>query len=333
MARRSRATSPVASVTWRDGVHLTGTPIWCDARRRRDVCFVSSADRVGKTGHGQLIGTPLTLALAGANGSGHLGVPLHRRFTLGTVRLELIESGRGPGAAALFVDITGKTILYAGTVRARAEVRTCEAVVVSAPYAGEVPPITKTIDRTIEWTAGELAAGRRPVLLVETAVDGLEVGLHLAAAGIALAGGRPIRDAAQRAGELAAEAICVGSTRTARDAQFRGVTPPNGTALPRALHIASPGKQPRAIIWLARDRGGAIRAAGGAAALATLAVDGEFPWVSSAGKADLLAWIEATRAREVYLTGAAADDLARTIGERARVIGPPHQMTLFEATP
>ena len=44
MARR-KTRAQVAPVTWRDGVHLTGTPIWCDARRRRDVCFVSSASR------------------------------------------------------------------------------------------------------------------------------------------------------------------------------------------------------------------------------------------------------------------------------------------------
>jgi len=67
VGRRPRAAS-IAPVTWRDGVHLTGTPIWCDARRRRDICFVSSADRVGRTGHGQLIGTPITLALLAARG-------------------------------------------------------------------------------------------------------------------------------------------------------------------------------------------------------------------------------------------------------------------------
>src|SRR5687767_11207119 len=151
MTRRPRA-APTASVTWRDGVHLTGTPIWCDARRRRDVCFVSSADRVGKAGHGQLIGAPLTLALLGASGGGHLAVPLHRRFTLGTVRLELIDSARGPGAAALVVDITGKVVLYAGAIRAGAEVRTCDAVVVGAHAAGAVPSLAKTIDRTVAWT-------------------------------------------------------------------------------------------------------------------------------------------------------------------------------------
>ena len=108
MARRPRAAS-IAPVTWRDGVHLTGTPIWCDARRRRDICFVSSADRVGRTGHGQLIGSPTTLALLSAKGDGHLAVPLRQRFTLGTLRLELIPSGRGLGAAALHVDAVGRT--------------------------------------------------------------------------------------------------------------------------------------------------------------------------------------------------------------------------------
>ena len=79
-------------------MHLTGTPIWCDARRRRDVCFVSSSERVGRAGHGQLIATPITLALLGAE-VGHLAVPVHRPFTLGTTRLSLIPSGRGLGAA------------------------------------------------------------------------------------------------------------------------------------------------------------------------------------------------------------------------------------------
>src|SRR5262249_60854032 len=92
--------------------------VWGRARRRRDVCFLSSADRVGRAGHGQLIGTAITLALLDAAGHGHLGVPLRQRFTLGTVRLELIPSGRGFGAAALHADIAGKAVLYAGAVRA-----------------------------------------------------------------------------------------------------------------------------------------------------------------------------------------------------------------------
>ncbi len=338
-------------MTWRDGVHLIGTPIWCDARRRREVCFVSSADRVGRTGHGQLIASPLTLALLGASGGGHLGVPLHRRFTLGTVRLELVASGRGPGAAALVVDITGKTVLYAGAVRTQgaagleaAEVRACDAVVVSAPYGKpehRFGSLKTAIEQTIEHARSELAAGRRPVLLVETAVDGLEVAVCLARAGIPLAGGRQIREAAQRAGELAFDTA--SAARAARDAELRGARrkADNVVALrdDGVLHIATPGKEPRAILWLARDRAGAVKSAGGAPhSIAVLAAtstsrDPHFAWANAAGRADLLAWIEATTAREVYVTGTCADDIATAIGARAKVIGPPHQMTLFEALP
>lgn len=308
--RAARSTEP-ASVTWRDGVHLTGTPIWCDARRRRDVCFVSSAERVGKTGHGQLIGSPLTLALLGATGGGHLAVPLRRRFTLGTLRLELIDSARGPGATALYVDIAGRPILYAGAIRAGAEVRACDALVVSAPYGKPehaFPPLAAVIEQTVAWTAAELAAGRRPVLLVETALDGLEVALELARAGIAIAASRPIREAAQRAGQAA-------TTLHLAD---------------QPLLVAAPGKEPRAIVWLAHDRDGAARAARGAAFTVSRVV--ERGWVHGAGRRELLAWIESANAREVYVTGACAEDIASTLGPRARAIGPPQQMTLFEAS-
>lgn len=335
VARRSPASSPPASVTWRDGVHLTGTPIWCDARRRRDVCFVSSAERVGKTGHGQLIASPLTLALLGASGGGHLGVPLHRRFTLGTVRLELIASGRGPGASALYVDIAGRTVVYAGAVRPStahlegSEVRACDAVVVAAPYGKpehRFAPLADAIDETLAWTRGQLAAGTRPVLLVDTALDGLEVAMTLAAAGIALAGGRPIRDAVQRAGTLATDAMAQASARAARDAELRGVTAAPPAEAPD-LVMASPGREPRAVIWLARDRAGLAKALG------------EQPhavresWRNAADRAELLAWIEATTAREVFVTGACAEDIAQALGPRAKIIGPPTQMTLFEALP
>lgn len=320
MSRRRGAAPPIASVTWRDGVHVTGTPMWCDARRRRDVCFVSSADRVGRAGHGQLIATPLTLALLGASGAslggGHLGVPRHRRFTLGTVRLELIASGRGPGAAALYLDLAGKTVLYAGAIRTHAiaaagvdaaEVRACDAVVVAAPYgkpAHAFAPLAQTIESTLAWAAGELAAGRRPVLLVDTALDGLEVAMCLADAGIAIAGARPIRDAAQRA--CALDAVALASTK---------------------LQIAAPGKEPRATIWLARDPSGLAKALGEHAHTTRAS------WPTAAGRAELLAWIESANAREVFVTGACADDIASAIGPRARVVGPPHQMTLFEALP
>jgi putative mRNA 3-end processing factor len=352
----------MAPVTWRDGVHLTGTPIWCDARRRRDVCFLSSADRVGRAGHGQLIGTAITLALLGARDKGHLAVPLRQRFTLGTVRLELIPSGRGFGAAALHADVTGKTVLYAGAVRTAAggvgdpaELRTCDAVVVAAPYgepADRFPPLRAEIDATIAWTRAQLAAGTRPVLFVDSLLDGLEVASRLAADGVAIAGPRALRDAAQRIADLVPSpqvlegAIAIGSTLAPR-----ALAPDPGGGVPS---IAAPGREPRAIVWLDSDRAGLARSLGAhaagdrppatalvsARARAGLAGHGAgFVWAAAADRAQLLGWIEATGARDVYVTGACAEAivaaLGGALGGRARVIGPPHQMPLFphEAAP
>jgi putative mRNA 3-end processing factor len=303
-------------VVWRDGVHLTGTPIWCDARRRQDICFVSSVERVLRSGHGQLIATPLTLALLGGGGDGHLGVPLRQRFTLGTVRLELIPSGRGFGAAALHADIAGRTVLYANTVRTvsggagdPAEVRACDALVVGAPF-GEVqhvfPPLARVIDETVAWANAQLAAGRRPVLFVDSVLDGLEVARSLHVAGVAVSAARAIRDAATR-----------------------GALPAIGTV----------GKEPRAVIWLDADHAGLKKAIAGnrfeTALVSGRVVDGAagydaaFAWATAADRGQLLAWIEAANARAVFVTGACADAIAAAIGPHARVIGPPQQMALF----
>jgi hypothetical protein len=375
-------------VAWRDGVHLAGTPIWCDARRRRDVCFLSSADRVGRTGHGQLIGTAITLALLDAAGAGHLAVPLRQRFTLGTVRLELIPSGRGFGAAALFADVTGKTVLYAGAVRTSsggvgdaAELRACDAVVVAAPYGEphhQFPPLTTAVAAAIDWTRAQLAAGRRPVLFVDTVLDGLEVASRLAAEDIAIAGGRALREAGQRIAELVPPAqvvdgeVAIGRSIGPRAIGLRPAARPSEPELAADINapshlalgsqrierslepepasgvpaIAAPGRDPRAIVWLDAERAALAKALGDRAGLATTALvsaraiggadgfDAALPWPSAADRAQLLAWIEATGAREVFVTGACAESIVAALGGRARVIGPPHQMPLFprEAT-
>ncbi len=303
-------------MTWRDGVHLTGTPIWCDARRRRDVCFVSSADRIGRAGHGQLIGTSATLALLGtrASGDGHLAVPLRRRFTLGTLRLELVPSGRGLGAAALLVDNAGHTVLYAGAVRddgpEPAEARACDAVVVAAPFGEphhEFPKLAAVAAEVAAWTRARHAAGERAVLVTDTIVDALEVAGELTARGVAVAATRPIREAAARVGapapvapRLAHALVCVEGDRTTE--AERSARPIAALVSGRALHLEP-----------------------------STAFAAGFAWAAAAGHAELLRWIEATGAREVFVTGPCADAIVASIGPRARTLGPPRQMALFGA--
>lgn len=298
-------------------MHLTGTPIWCDARRRRDVCFVSSAERVGRAGHGQLIATPATLALLGA-AAGHLAVPVHRPFTLGTTRLELIPSGRGLGAAALHVDLGGRTVLYAGAIRtvnrnAAAEVRACEAVVVDAGAGdAELAALDDVASRVVDWVRVQLVQGKTPVLVVDTVFDGIEVAEHLAAVGLTVTASRTIRDAAQRA-------------------RAHGVM--------ASTDFRAPGREILPIIRLDTDRVKLANSAHGVAALVSIrAAQGEgtnsgwdaaFAWPFVATQKQLLHWIEQSRAKHIFLTGDNADAIAGELGPRARVLGPPRQMALF----
>jgi putative mRNA 3-end processing factor len=298
-------------VTWREGVHVSGTPIWCDARRRRDVCFASSADRVGD-GHGQLIGTPETLALLGVDThDGHLAVPMRQRFTLGTLRLELVPSGRGLGAAALHLDAPFGRVLYAGAIRTTrgglgepAEVRPCDTLVVAAPF-GEphhaFEPIADVAERVVAWARGELAGRRRPTLVVDSVGDALEVGDAIAAAGLPLA----------------------GTVAVQRAAQLRG---PKVAAIGRqpcvVLRIAGPR--------LARGNGPSAYVSGHALdPRAAAGHDAAFAWPFAAGRAELLAWIDSANARHLYVTGACAESIVAALGDRAQLLGPPRQMALF----
>jgi putative mRNA 3-end processing factor len=309
VAKRPRA-APVPPVTWRDGVHLTGTPIWCDARRRRDVCFVSSADRIVRAGHGQLIGTPTTIALIAGRDGGHLAVPVRRPFTLGTLRLELIPSGRAHGAAALHVDTGMRTVLYAGALRTvnageAAEVRASDAVVVAAPV-GELhhylPAIDDIADQVIAWSVAQLAAGKTPVLVVDTALDGLEVAARLVSANVEVAASKSVREAAEVIGTPA---------------------------------LRAPSKEPAVIVRAEADR---VKVATPAAALVSARAvepqqgwDAAFAWPFVANRDQLLTWIEQARAKHVFVTGACAETIVAALGARAHVLGPPQQMALFSS--
>ncbi|MEZ4364811.1 MAG: hypothetical protein R2939_00825 [Kofleriaceae bacterium] len=232
-----------AAVVWRDGVHVAGTVLWCDARRARSVCFVSSADRLGRAGHGQLVGTRETLAQVRATPAERLVVPYHRPFTLGTVRLELAPSGHAVGAAMLTTDVGGCRITYAGCVApdgvglgGAAAARPCDVLVVEARYGlreHAFPTATAAATALADWAREVCAGGAAAVVLVSSASKGLDVAARLAADGVVSAGHRALHDAA----------------RALRAA---------GAAVPALRgQVAAAG---RALIWPMRDRRGLARA-------------------------------------------------------------------------
>jgi hypothetical protein len=325
---KQKRSVPKAGVSWRDGVHVLGTQVWCDARRARAVCFVSSADRTGRAGHGQLIATAQTLALLGAHADSHLSAPMGRPFTLGTVRLELLRSGWCVGAAALLVD-AGHRVLYAGAVApggtglgGAAELRPCDTLVVAAPYGAAHHRFTGSAGDVVDFAKRAVAGGAVPVVLVTSALKGLDVVAALEAAGVACAGHRAVVEAARR--------LTAGKTKSSSTDSLT-------FAVKRTV------ARGRALVWLVDDRARLGAALGGAkakVALASglaverdvvreLAVDVAIPWSAAADRLALLDYIARSGATDVAITGAYADEIASAVGPHARRLGPHRQMTLF----
>ena len=178
-------------VSWRDGIHIHGTAIWCDALRARDVCFVSCAHAVPSSRHGQLVATAETLTLLGeAPGDTRLAVTYGRPFNLGAHRLELIRSGHGLGSAGLLVDVGGHRVLYAGAVNPRggglggvADIRPCDTMVLAASYGApdyRFPPLDTVIERVAAFAVDTTASRGTAVLLVSSPSKALDVASRLA---------------------------------------------------------------------------------------------------------------------------------------------------------
>lgn len=334
-------------VTWRDGVHLRGTVIWCDARRSRAVCFVSCAHALGHARHGQLIATAPTLDLLSAQAAQgaqvsetQLSVPYGRPFTLGTVRLELLRSGHGLGSASLVADATGHRVLYASAVNTHggglggaADVRQCDALVVAAAYGHPMfafPPVNDVVHEVAAFVQEVTAAQGAAVLLLTSPSKALDVASRLAdllssklpaGAAPSFFAHRLYHDAARRlvsshpslprmrryAGKLPAGHVLLWP------AQRRDALPP---ALPRPSRVAlvSGGAMDRELV-------------------ATLAVDTAFPWSNQADCDELVEYIRTSGARQIFLTHRFAETLAERLAGKGRVIralGPPRQMSLFD---
>jgi hypothetical protein len=324
MSRRRRASAPVE---WRNGVHITGTMLWCDARQAHDVCFVSSAQVADARRHRQIVAPQATLDLLPEPPARALATPFDRPFTLGELRLELFASGHMVGAAALLVDVGGARVVYAGPVDPRpgrlagpAAVRACDVLVVDARLGRfELPPADAVHAELAAWVDDARAAGATPVLLAAPLSIGPELVRHLGGTRT-LRAHRSFVDAARKLRALGYDLPPV--------ARFVGPPPPGTVVLWPPGSRAAP-----AIRALRQARVALVSAlALDPAARAAVAAEAGFALADQAGAAELTSYAAATGAHTVYLVGAADDRLALALAERgvtARRLGPPEQLSLL----
>lgn len=316
---------------WRDGVFIPAARLYCDAERPRDVCFVSRLSAPRPRGRHPLITAPETLAaLAGSKNAAELSlaVPCGRPFTLGARRLELYRSGVGAGAASVVIDAGGVRIAYAGRVNphggglgGKADVRACDALIIEALYADPdsvLLPADETRSRAHEFARACHGEHRVPVFLVaapETGIDladavaPMRVAAHHAIAHPA----RQLRIAGLpvppiRRVEATPDAATVIVWPLSRRGQLDHKIPPDAR---RTMLVSGEASDPEALARAGADTG--------------------LAWETAADFPTLAAYVDATSASRIYVTGRAADAAAALLSRPDRPatrLGPPTQMAL-----
>ena len=122
-----------AAPTYRDGLHLPGTPVWLDPIRPQSISFVSHIQHIAPRFYPKALSSIETAELVRAR-SPHerkfhpLTLPYGQFFSLGNLSLELIPSGMGMGGAQLKIASNGYTTLYSRNIATQAGMHSTSAM-------------------------------------------------------------------------------------------------------------------------------------------------------------------------------------------------------------
>ncbi len=192
----------------RAGLRLGGTPLWFDARKPRELSFVSSA-RAAVAPHARLICTDATQRLLRLQDVGSLSLtpPYRRPFSLGALSLELFPAGHILGSAQMRVAHEGRTVVYTGALSLErnglgepAEIAGCDTLVLEATYGHPryvLPPRAETLAKLDKFVDDALSDGVTPVLLALSLGTAQELFVHLGKRGHVLRAHRSAIDIAR----------------------------------------------------------------------------------------------------------------------------------------
>lgn len=314
------------------GVHLADSILWCDADRKNDLCFISHshADYIGKNRRILATDTTVRILTRGTGKIDSLTSPYRRRFTLGPLDLEMHPAGHVLGAAQLLIVRDGRRIVYTSDVNTRetataerAEPIPCDVLALPATYGSAMyafPPreeVVAGIEKFVEDCLNDRAT---PVLIANQVGTSQELMQILGKAGHRLRVHRSIYDVAKIYKELGIN--LPGSRRfqgsPAKDEVV--IFPP---ILRRHASIRKLRKYRTALVTgRALDEAFVHRHR----------VDTAFPLSDSADHKELLAFVEATQASEIYLVGGHIEEFGATLrsrGHRVFSLIPPQQLSLF----
>jgi hypothetical protein len=197
-------TNETGTTGWRlrpteDGIQISDSILWLDARFTGDLSFLSSAHCLTGRTEARVITTEETVRLLGIN---HIKLnalvcPYNQVIALGQLKMELLPSGAALGGASLYVETRQGTLLYAPQLQAHKtgitrtmQLKSADTLILGArtPYpAQHHPSRKKEKDRLLQAVQAYIARGDYPVILCEPFAVAQELCKLFAGADIPLA--------------------------------------------------------------------------------------------------------------------------------------------------
>ncbi len=320
----------------RGELHVTGSGLFLDARRRSGCAFVSHAHGDHIARHDRTIATEATVALVrhrlGEKLPGEALPAAYRApFGLGDLTLELLPAGHVLGSAQLRVRRNGTVLGYTGDLCLEpngaaepAEVMGCDVLVMESTFGLPryvFPPKGEVLAAVRRFVDEALSSGATPVLLAYALGKAQEIQKYLGELGYRLrahAAVHAVNRVYQRLGVRLPGVRPLGSEGPERDEVV--VAPPH---LARSAGLARLRRRRTAVLtgWAVDGSRAFWRGA-----------DAAFPLSDHADFPALLRYARATGAGRVYTLHGFAEELARALrreGIRAQPLESVRQLELL----
>ncbi len=159
-------------------LHIKGSSLWLDARRKRKLSFVSHAHSDHIRRHERIIASPETVALARyrLKELPARKLAFNRPTRIENLTLELLPAGHILGSAQACVERDGQTLIYTGDFKLRRspacrpmQIRRADILVMECTYGNPAyvfPPEQEVVGELCQFLDECLETGLTPVLIV-----------------------------------------------------------------------------------------------------------------------------------------------------------------------
>ena len=324
----------MCDVIYDEGIHLGGTDLWFDAKKKVNLSFISNANISSVPHHDRIIATPETLKLieGKTKNSIVLSCPYNRPFTVGKTKVELIPSGYSLGSSQIVTEIKGKRLVYTGDLKVRysatsqyIEIRRCDVLIMKCRYGHpkfHFPPDEEVNLKIYEFIKESFYFNYTPVIFVDVLGKAQDLIFYLCNMNIKLSIHRSIYRYLEPYSEFGFEFKNVEKFRVGDLNRKVLIFPIHRRTAKNIEKIDK--KRTCVVTGLAAESHNVVKSA--------FKVDNAFAMSNHAGYDELIQYVEIVNPKEVYLIEGFCVEFAnklRSLGYNARPIENPVQLKLI----